>query len=294
MRWSLWCAATACAATNNATCASSGGGGDALARARALVPPAAEATSGGDVEGGDWWEAHDSLLAAALAELGPRDASVYAPVAGVDFYALPNATATAAPGVYRARLFSADYVRRLALELAHLRASGIPLRRPNGMNRRGCVLSHLGFDGAIEALFATALRPLALRLYPFALRPADVTRHYAFSILYEPEDGGDVALGEHADGSVFTANLCLAGAFAGGDLLFRGVRFHERDADEVAPVAVAQEAGVALLHLGQHLHAAAPTEAGTRENVVFWATGDHDYVRIAPYDAGGGDGKPYF
>lgn len=283
------------AAGADTVCGANASSASALARARALVPPPAAKTSDGDVEGGDFWEAHAALLEAARVELGPRDARAYAPAAGVDVVKNPEIAPTAVPGVYAARLLSPGYAAALGRELAYLRESGIPLRRPNGMNRRGAILSHLGFDAAIETLFATSLRKAALALFPRALRDADVTDHYAFSIRYDADDAaGDVALAEHADASAFTANLCLAGDFTGGDLLFRGVRFHERDAADRPYAAVAQEPGVALLHLGQHLHAAAPTTAGSRENVVFWATGAHDYVRIAPYDVDGGDVKPFY
>ena len=269
----------------------------ALARARALVPPSVVATSHGDTEGIDFWEEHASLLEAARVEYGPLDASVYAPgegdVLGPDGW---NVEGTDVPGVYAVRVVSERFLEKLGAELAHLRASGIPLRRPNGMNRHGCILSHLGFEAAIEKICAEALRPLGLRLFPHALRPSDVGHSYAFSVRYEPErDDGDVDLSEHADGAALTMNLCLSNcASAGGDLLFRGVRFHEEDADAAPVRRVKQTPGVALVHLGQHLHAAAPTTNGTRENLIIWAHGEHGYVRIAPYNADGSDGRPFY
>ena len=193
------------------------------------------------------------------------------------------------------RVVSESYLKRLGAELEHLRQSGIPLRRPNGMNRHGCILSHLGFEAAIEALCARALRPLGPRLFPDALRPADITHHYAFSVRYEPEkEGGDVELSEHADGAALTMNLCLSSCGGGGDLLFRGVRFHEKDAGDVPPRRIPQRPGVALVHLGQHLHAASPTTNGTRENLIVWLHGEDGYVRIAPYAPDGSDGVLFY
>lgn len=299
--------AAAYTATDATTCSSSSGANSnsscasslsPLARARALVPPDADMADGGEFEGLEFWQEHEALLEAARLELGPLDESTYSPRPDVDISTNPVVEPTAAPGVYAVKLLSDEFIAKLAAELAHLRRSGIPLRRPNGMNRRGCVLSHLGFGAMIETLFAVALRPLGLRLFPHALRAPDVSHHYAFSILYEPETArGDVALREHADGSSLTMNLCISTGdddFEGGDLLFRGVRFHDEDSDSRPYVAVPQRPGVALIHLGQHLHAAGPTTAGRRENVIFWATGEHDYVRIAPYDADGNDLKPIY
>ena len=105
-------------------------------------------------EGVDFWEEHVALLEAARLEYGALDASVYAPGAG-DFLGPDfEVEATAAPGVWAVRVASESYLKRLQAELEHLRASGIPLRRPNGMNRHGCILSHLGFAAAVEALCA--------------------------------------------------------------------------------------------------------------------------------------------
>ncbi|KAJ1487179.1 hypothetical protein T484DRAFT_1787557 [Baffinella frigidus] len=42
--------------------------------------------------------------------------------------------------------------------------------------------------------------------------------------------------------------------FEGGELLFRGVRFQDADAGERAQKSIVHAPGVALIHLGQHLH----------------------------------------
>ena len=114
-----------------------------------------------------------------------------------------------------------------------------------------------------------------------------MSHSYAFSVRYQSDRAdGDVELKDHADGAALTMNLCLANCSgAGGDLLFRGVRFLDPDADAMPYARVPQRPGVALLHLGQHLHAASPTTSGTRENLVVWAHGEGGYVRIAPYNA---------
>lgn len=271
----------------------------ALAAARNLDAPTASATKGGEFEGVDFWDTHETLLEAARLELGPRRAYVYAPTAAeclrpevvAALEAVEPAEAlrrlareTGVPGVFALPLVSEAFMADLTSELRHLRDSGIPLRRPNGMNRDGCILSHLGFQHGLLEVLASVMRPLGLALYPHALRDDDVQELYGFSIRYEVVR--DVALAEHADGAALTMNLCLGHrGMAGGSLLFRGVRFHEPDAESRSQLAVQHDPGTAIIHLGQHLHAAAPLTHGVRENLVIWATGRYGYVRIAPYNA---------
>lgn len=270
----------------------------ALELARLLEAPVAAAQTGGEFEGLDFWQEHESLLERARLELGPRRAYVYAPTASECFrpeiVAALNDTdpgaalralleATAMPGVFALPLLRDSFVADLVRELDHLRSSGIPLRRPNGMNRDGCVLSFLGFQDGLLDTIGTVMRRLGLATYPRALRSPDIAELYGFSIRYSV--GGDVALAEHADGAALTFNICLGHpGFQGGDLLFRGVRFHDNDAESRPTVAVAHATGVAIMHLGQHLHSATPLHAGVRENLVIWAMGSYGYVRIAPYD----------
>jgi len=279
--------------------------GGALAAARALVAPSAHATRRGEWEGVEFWEEHEALLEAARRELGPLHPTVYAPAPAECFAdavlaalddgpALARLATEVIPGVFALRLLRDSFVRDLTEELAYLRATGIPLRRPNGMNRHGCILSHLGFqEGLLDALIGErVLRPLGLALYPRALRREDVDELYGFSVLYDArgedqaqdDDAADRDLPEHADGAALTMNVCLGAGFEGGELLFRGVRFHEADAETRAYRSVAHEPGVAIVHLGQHLHAAAPLRSGIRENLVVWAMGQYGSVRIAPYE----------
>ena len=268
----------------------------ALARARELSAPSATRLRNGDVEDVEFWEEHETLLEAARCELGPKHAYVYD--ATLEEMYLPRVVAAlrsgdpgselaklakmVTEGVYAVELLLPSFLSDLQDELAYLRGSGIPLRRPNGMNRQGCLLSSLGFQNGTLMRLGDVMRPLGLTLYPHALRHDDITDLYGFSIRYD--ETGDVALAEHADAAALTLNVCLDGA---GDLLFRGVRFHDSDAHTRLQQTVTHRPGVALLHLGQHLHSAAPLTSGSRENVVVWATGRHGYVRIAPYDGRG-------
>jgi hypothetical protein len=45
------------------------------------------------------------------------------------------------PGVFTARIFTEDFVTKFRDELDRLRNSGIPMKRPNSMNRYGIILN---------------------------------------------------------------------------------------------------------------------------------------------------------
>lgn len=258
----------------------------ALEMARRLPVPPADALRGGEFEALEFWEKNEDLLERARLELGPLHSYVYAPSPRQCFRdevldGTEKPQATSVPGVYSIRLLRDDFAADLLSELAHLRNSGIPMRRPNGMNRDGLILSFLGFQPFLETL-ASVVRPMGLGLYRHALRDEDVEELYGFSIRYQRD--GDVKLAEHADASALTLNVCLGHEdFEGGDLIFRGVRFHDDDAETRIALSLPQQPGVALIHLGQHLHSAAPLLRGVRENVVLWTMGKHGTVRIAPY-----------
>merc|ERR1711871_1705011 len=59
----------------------------------------------------------------------------------------------------------------------------------------------------LNGLAQRYLAPLGMMHFPEAALPSDIDHTYAFVVRYE--QGGDVALKEHADASVITLNLCL-------------------------------------------------------------------------------------
>ena len=61
-------------------------------------------------------------------------------------------TEAGAPGVWRFPLFTPAFCTLLLEELEHHEASGIPLRRPNGMNRYGAILDELGLEASLAYL----------------------------------------------------------------------------------------------------------------------------------------------
>mmetsp|Transcript_23209 Transcript_23209/g.54774 ORF Transcript_23209/g.54774 Transcript_23209/m.54774 type:complete len:306 (-) Transcript_23209:8-925(-) len=293
---------------------SEGGSLAALAAARALKTsvPEVKKLTGGDVEGHDWWEKHEELLEAARKELGPLHEDAYhlshlsslsssrgseLERASCLLPALRQALADASPAalrsqlvevcrdaagyaVYRFDIFAPDWCDRVLAELDHLEASGIPLRRPNGMNRYGAILSNLGFqEGLLQPLMRLVVKPLARELWPEWVDPKDCNETYGFVVRYRI--GEDVELAEHADTSNVTLNVCLGKEFGGGELYFKGVRFTPSQ-DDVQEHSVFHSRGSALIHLGGHYHGARPITSGERSNLILWGTGDGGQVRIRP------------
>ena len=204
--------------------------------------------------------------------------------------------------VWRLPLFTAEFCGRLLEELTHYEESGIPLRRPNGMNRYGAILDQLGMEASLDYLTRRFLRPLGQMLYPTLIGHGDADEHYGFAVRYKR--GEDVSLAEHTDASVLTLNANLGyRGFSGGAVAFGGLRFlkgpeeaeaaraveaHSAAADSSAAEATVDfaqfEPGEAILHLGSHYHSALPIDSGERANLIVWLMGRHDVVRVAPHE----------
>jgi len=202
-------------------------------------------------------------------------------------------------------------VRRVRAHLDALSVSGIPVRRPNAMNRRGLLLGggvpggvsgDPALSGFVESLASDYLRPLGRALFPeLAGDPSDDSAHYAFTIRYGGGGGGRNATSEaaapvavdrdlptHSDASLYTLNINLnlpGEGYAGSRLYFLAPSSSASGGggeDAVATVDFAP--GTAVLHRGMTRHGARPLEDGVRNNLVVWLHGaDDGYVRIAPY-----------
>merc|ERR1712187_248098 len=124
------------------------------------------------------------------------------------------------PGVHTSTaLFTQRFLDDLLIELEHIQSSGIPRRRPNGMNRYGVILDQVGMESALTGLVEAYIRPLAESLFPETIGAGDAEEHYAFTVQYETS--GDTELAKHGDASVATLNLCLGRlGWRGGDLEF--------------------------------------------------------------------------
>eukprot|EP00928_Gymnodinium_smaydae_P090516 TRINITY_DN74302_c0_g1_i1.p1 TRINITY_DN74302_c0_g1~~TRINITY_DN74302_c0_g1_i1.p1 ORF type:complete len:334 (+),score=44.90 TRINITY_DN74302_c0_g1_i1:76-1077(+) len=280
----------------------------ALEIARKLIPPVASVIQRGEFEGYEFWEEHDEVLTKAWQELGPRNPGLYAYGPAFEeryIHGDLRAAADAArggegegrarqlfeevvPGVFASdRLFTAPFVNDLLSELEHIEVSGIPRRRPNGMNRYGVILDNVGMESALNGLIDAYVRPLAAMLFPELVGPHDADEHYAFTVRYEAS--GDTELAKHGDASVVTLNLCLGRpGWRGGGLQFyeyeaSGIYALPRGSNSAGGGLLNFQPGLAVLHRGQHKHQALPLLDGVRTNVIIWLMGRHGVVRVAPY-----------
>eukprot|EP00041_Stephanoeca_diplocostata_P040860 m.1641163 g.1641163 ORF g.1641163 m.1641163 type:complete len:379 (-) comp45976_c0_seq1:696-1832(-) len=194
-------------------------------------------------------------------------------------------------GVYSCQLLTDEGVRRIRRYLELAKVSGIPARRPNGMNRYGIVIDDESqIDGAVSItelskfckhLVQDFVRPIGRMLFQANVGADDDVDTFAFTIRYSASE--DTELAEHCDASVYTLNVNLntdaESAFSGSAVYFVDPETSEKQAVQFEP-------GMALFHLGQTRHGAQPILTnGTRENLVIWLFGNHGDVRVAPYGA---------
>ena len=280
----LFCVFLALLPSPTTTSASASTSTSALARARGLPPPPPPvATTGAEHEGAAFFEAHADVLRDAWRELGlarshaamdvgagPEARPGGLAAAGLVDPALAAAVASVreapsarreaavrglwheeAPGVWSSRLLSLEAIAMMRDELVRVRGSGIPTRRPNGMNRFGVILDE-DVPGAVRHGLATFVkrvideyvRPVGRMLFPEfvrsgangagtgggggggggdsggQMRAGDDVEQFAFTVRYTP--GQDVKLAEHRDASVVTLNLNLnlPGEGFGGSALY--------------------------------------------------------------------------
>ena len=197
-----------------------------LARARLVaetMPVTNGSTENAEFEGAEWWEEHAELFAAARAEWGVLHPELFdleasaesfidprllravsaleraAAVGGeVDESELRSLFTPAAKGVWRFPLFTPLFCEKMLDELRHAEASGVPLRRANGMNRFGAILEDVpggvSFDKSLSYLTRRHLRPLSQMLFPWLVAAGDADEHYGFVVRYKP--GEDVSLAQ--------------------------------------------------------------------------------------------------
>lgn len=275
---------------------------DWVEKARELVPPKTTAIAGGEYEGAEWYEQHDALLRKAWQQFGLANSSLLH--FDADFIVSPlqsaiEHTAREAPngdpkcseaedslralfselipGVFAANILTPEVITALRGELKHLSKSGIPSRRPNGMNRYGFILDdRIPLNDFIEHFVLQYIKPLAHVLFPELLSHGDTAEYYAFSIHYALE--GDVQLKEHRDQSVVTLNINLD---TNADFESSGLYFVDEHDKSHHPLAFTP--GMAIIHKGAHRHAALPITAGERNNLIIWLMGKDGYVRYLPY-----------
>jgi hypothetical protein len=288
-----------------------------------LDPPTVAATDGGESEHLDFWDTHETLLQDAwkeweqqqdtslpeLAEISIMDPGVSEGIRYLwnnpsienekrfqkDFWKEPI------PGVYTCnRFLTEEGIRRIRTHLKAASKSGIPTRRPNGMNRYGLVLdaetqggvSYSQLDGFRHWLVEEYVRPLGRMFFPESIGSfEDDESSYAFTIDYQNQGESnnnnntttttDIKLKEHSDASVVTMNINLnlpeEAVYSGSQLMFLDDISQERHEVELQP-------GMVVVHRGLHRHQALPIQKGERHQLIIWLMGRYGYVRFVPYE----------
>eukprot|EP00554_Chaetoceros_debilis_P011426 CAMPEP_0194106396 /NCGR_PEP_ID=MMETSP0150-20130528/6417_1 /TAXON_ID=122233 /ORGANISM="Chaetoceros debilis, Strain MM31A-1" /LENGTH=448 /DNA_ID=CAMNT_0038794525 /DNA_START=83 /DNA_END=1429 /DNA_ORIENTATION=+ len=257
-----------------------------LAKARTLKAPLASATEDAEFEHSTFWEDNGSLLKDAWAEweeeMHPNsfqgagklvDGSFINPVLSMaleDAFSNPSELMEASvksnwmnsnhdeehhptllpKGVYTTQLLTPSGVSHIRTLLDMATTSGIPTRRPNGMNRHGIILDP-NVDGAVpvkallnlveEELNNRVVRPVGRMLFPDRVGCEDDLSYFAFTIRYDGSEDDDndndnddndesstlkrdVKLKEHRDASIVTLNINLnlpEEGYTGSEVYFR-------------------------------------------------------------------------
>lgn len=273
--------------------------------ARALEPPKATAVTNAEFEHKEFWEANGNLLKSAWSEYSSHivNGSILASPNDCVHPLLQKSVAAArasptpqaekkvrslwtevAPGVFSTDAFlNRNATASFRHALTQISSSGIPTRRPNGMNRFGVILDPEVsgavpiLDDFVTHLVDTYVRPLGRLFFPAYIGPEDDLEMFAFTIQYRK--GQDVKLNEHRDASVVTLNLNLNldDNISGSSLYFVD------EEDKSIRHTVDFRPGMALIHKGSIRHAALPILDGERQNLVVWLFGKDGDVRVSSY-----------
>ena len=281
---------------------------NSLQTARALTPPPVPtATTNAEFENDDYFAQHGPLLRAAWKEFGMADPTLNTlPPRFIDPPLLTRINAARetpsleteralrtlfteiVPGVQSGRILTPEAIAKIRIELDRIGRSGIPTRRPNGMNRFG-IIPDANVEGGvanglhhlIRELVKEYLVPLMSTLFPADIGAGDVDDYFAFTIQYNVSNG-DRSLNEHRDASVATLNLNLNSVKEFETLNGSSLYFVDQEHNTRRTVAMAP--GGALLHRGSLRHAANPlVGSGLRQNLIVWLFGKEGYVRDAVY-----------
>lgn len=172
-------------------------------------------------------------------------------------------------GVYATQLLTPAGIAHIRNMLDKATSSGIPTRRPNGMNRHGVIVDPDVF-GAVpmkslvemveNEIINRIVRPVGRLLFPDRIGSNDDIEYFAFTIRYDGSDDDsekdatidndrnvnkpkrDFELKEHRDASVVTLNINLnlpEEGYAGSEVYFRdypedstdGMTFNDNEQD---------------------------------------------------------------
>ena len=131
---------------------------------------------------------------------------------------LHDAVVRESAGVYSFELFTEAFCRTFLHEVDNYDATGLPVRRPNSMNKYGLIVNEIGMRDAITELQQEILWPVARLLWP--LQSTQFDAHHSFIVRYKSDE--DPGLDMHTDDSDVTFNCCLNSNFTGAGLTFCG------------------------------------------------------------------------
>mmetsp|Transcript_5623 Transcript_5623/g.8080 ORF Transcript_5623/g.8080 Transcript_5623/m.8080 type:complete len:420 (+) Transcript_5623:49-1308(+) len=326
---------------------------DALSQARLLIPPIANASLNGEFESFEFWDNHGDLLREAWSILyrNHRDALppllLRSPSSSTPFSnnilhpplqraveaarktptietetnvkslwteVIPNNNKNDDGGAYKCQLFTAEGVATIRAYIDLVSNSGIPTRRPNGMNRFGFIFDEFDkheeerINGAVSLpplsafysnLVQEYIRPMGRMFFPRYIQKQqqqqqqqqhhDSIRNeeednndgesFGFTIRYSQDE--DVRLNEHSDASLYTLNVNLN--LSGEGYTNSSIYFVNEDDGERITTMEFDTPGMAVLHKGSIRHGANAIVDGSRINLVVWLFGKDGYVRVAPY-----------
>ena len=134
-------------------------------------------------------------------------AALQAAAAGDAGAALTGLLREEVPGwVYSFPLFTQEACEALlAVTEAHeafCASKGVPVQRPNSMNRYGVILRSIGLAPFVSALTAAVLQPLTGAIFPLeGLQGGGCSSNHSFIVAYDAEEGKDRLLDMHTDDS---------------------------------------------------------------------------------------------
>lgn len=195
-------------------------------------------------------------------------------------------------GLYQYRIFSQDVCGRLMEEVDNFNefsaSTGLPVTRPNSMNRFGLIMNDIGFLNAMNMLMHKFIQPFASAFFSERLGEGFAFRsQHTFVVRYKM--GEDLDLKTHRDDSDLTLNVCLGKEFEGATLYFHGDRGSACTCAAAEDGSAAEEfayphpqhcryctfkyahtPGVGIMHTGAHVHGAERLTSGERSNLIVW------------------------
>lgn len=175
-----------------------------------------------------------------------------------------NLLHTEVDGVMSFPVFNFEFCDKFLEEVDNYYASGLPIRRPNSMNKYGLTVNEIGLEPSITHFQQHYILPLAKLLYP--KQGAAFHTHHSFTVEYKA--GHDVGLDMHSDDSDVTLNVCLGREFKGAGLTFcgqLGKPNHRQFSTQYQ-----HKRGRAVIHLGSKRHGADDITHGERNNLIIW------------------------